>query len=289
MDSIYIVWLREYVLSKKNVYKIGNTGDIFQRMKNYPKGSILLHMSITPYRKIIETELIALFKIHFIWRKDLGREYFEGEFDKMRNLMHTFVDLHKFDFPRNLSIIENDHVYKSAAIKIQYYYRKLLKKKINAVNKIQYQFKKYLANKIFMENKSYEDTVIKFIDKEIINKPNELLYEKDVKNLFALRYPHLSRNNGSFRNIFQKYLGLLQIRNSKMVWLDKKFGYKIIQNNEKIFVNNKNFMCACGKYYDHKQSLTKHGKNCDIFIERKEKNLCLNIPFNERAKFIIHK
>lgn len=81
MECIYIVWLREYVLSKKNVYKIGNTGNIFQRMRNHPKGSKLLYMSITPHSKIIETGLIALFKTHFIWRTDLGREYFEGDFN----------------------------------------------------------------------------------------------------------------------------------------------------------------------------------------------------------------
>lgn len=230
MDCIYIAWLREYVLAKKNVYKIGNTGNIFRRMRNYPKGSILLHMSMTPHMKIIETELIALFKTQFIWRTDLGREYFEGDFDKMRNLMHAFVDIHKFDFPRNLSINENDHIYNSAAIKIQYHFRKTFQKKIRAVNIIKSAFKKYTYRKKLIKEKLYDNTVKQFINKEIIDEKSSLLYEKDVKNLFMLRFSGFINNNASFRrDIFQKHLGELQIRNGKTVWLNKKFGHKVIQ------------------------------------------------------------
>lgn len=49
----------------------------------------------------------------------------------------------------------------------------------------------------------------------------------------------------------------------------------------------KEFVCACGKSYDHKQSLSKHGKNCKKYIERKNNNLPLNLPAVDRNKFIL--
>lgn len=231
MDCNYIVWLREHVLTRKNVYKIGNTGDIFNRIKNYPKGSQLLYMSMTPHKKIIETDLIAFFKTKFKHRTDLGREYFQGDYHKMRNLMHSYIDLHSFDFPQTYEI-KNDYLLNSAAIKIQYHYRRFLKKKMNAIFKIKYYYKKYLIKKSHAKNNFINDTVLQFIDKEIIDDNDQRLYEKDVKNLFILRHPDLNMNNIFFRDMFQKHLGLLQIRNGKLVWLHKSFGHKIVKKIE---------------------------------------------------------
>lgn len=47
------------------------------------------------------------------------------------------------------------------------------------------------------------------------------------------------------------------------------------------------YMCACGKGFSQKQNLSRHGKKCDVYKDRKLNNLPLNIPPSERTKFTI--
>ena len=62
----------------KVVVKIGRTKDMFQRIKGYPKGSMLLCCNHVDSVVSTETEIIRHFMARFIHRKDLGREYFES-------------------------------------------------------------------------------------------------------------------------------------------------------------------------------------------------------------------
>lgn len=46
-------------------------------------------------------------------------------------------------------------------------------------------------------------------------------------------------------------------------------------------------MCGCGKGFSQKQNLARHGKSCNVYIDRKSKKLPLNIPASERTKFTL--
>ena len=82
---IYIVIIREFINSKQEVYKIGYTKDIFQRMKGYPKGSKLLFITIVGCDGVlIESKIKKELGTKFKARTDCGTEYFEGDFGAIR-------------------------------------------------------------------------------------------------------------------------------------------------------------------------------------------------------------
>jgi|688.fasta_scaffold130728_2 hypothetical protein len=88
MEYIYILQTREFIQLKQPVYKIGRTAQLnYDRFKQYPKGSILYQQSYC--FNCLETEniLIEEFKKLFKHRKDIGREYFEGDLLSMIRLL----------------------------------------------------------------------------------------------------------------------------------------------------------------------------------------------------------
>ncbi len=89
---IYLLQLREFVNSGENIYKIGRTKkENHYRFNQYPKGSILLFQMICNNCKNIETQIIKLFKENFKHRRDIGNEYFEGEFKNMIDIIYFTI------------------------------------------------------------------------------------------------------------------------------------------------------------------------------------------------------
>ena len=86
---IYIIKEREFINSNTNIYKIGRTQNILERVKNYPKNSKLHYTIFVNDVVNTETKLIKLFICHFNHRKDIGREYFEGDVKQMIDIIHN--------------------------------------------------------------------------------------------------------------------------------------------------------------------------------------------------------
>jgi hypothetical protein len=87
-NYVYLLQEREFIKTKESIYKIGMTTKTdLSRIKSYPKGSILLFYSICNNCKTMENGLIELFKSNFIHRKDIGSEYFEGNY---KDMIHFF-------------------------------------------------------------------------------------------------------------------------------------------------------------------------------------------------------
>jgi hypothetical protein len=85
-DTQYIYLLQEceFVNSNKNVYKIGKTTQRnTKRFSQYPKGSILLLQIICINCNNCEKQIIQLFTQKYKLRKDIGNEYFEGNYHNM--------------------------------------------------------------------------------------------------------------------------------------------------------------------------------------------------------------
>lgn len=83
-NYIYLLQEREFINTKKNIYKLGKTKqENLQRFKQYPKGSQLLLQQVCDDCDVLEMQLIRDFKNKYIHRKDIGTEYFEGDFNEM--------------------------------------------------------------------------------------------------------------------------------------------------------------------------------------------------------------
>lgn len=93
---VYLLQEREFVNSKENIYKIGKTKKLnFIRFKQYPKGSILLFQSTCNDCNAMEKTIMSIFKQKFTQRKDIGREYFEGNHKKMIKIMNKCIENEK--------------------------------------------------------------------------------------------------------------------------------------------------------------------------------------------------
>lgn len=94
-EYIYLLQEREFITTNQNVYKLGKTKqDNLQRFKQYPKGSKLLLQHICNNCDMLEKKLISDFKNKYKHRKDLGNEYFEGDYNDMINDIHNKITNH---------------------------------------------------------------------------------------------------------------------------------------------------------------------------------------------------
>ena len=107
-NSIYLLQEREFINSNKNIYKIGRTKQAnIQRFNQYPKGSKLLLHIICDDCDILETELIRDFKNKYIHRKDIGNEYFEGDYKEMiKDIYNKITNCENIE---DLNIKNNDY------------------------------------------------------------------------------------------------------------------------------------------------------------------------------------
>ena len=91
-NYIYLLQEREFTKTNENIYKIGMTQkDNLERFNQYPKGSLLLFQMICNDCKNIENCLIKIFKEKFIQRKDIGTEYFEGNYKSMIDIIYLTI------------------------------------------------------------------------------------------------------------------------------------------------------------------------------------------------------
>jgi len=106
---IYLLQEREFVNSREKIYKIGRTTkENHIRFNQYPKGSILLFQIICNNCKNIEKHIIKLLKENFKHRRDIGNEYFEGEYKNMIDIIYLTI---KDELNINIEIInENEEI-----------------------------------------------------------------------------------------------------------------------------------------------------------------------------------
>jgi len=92
VNYIYLLQEREFIKTEEHVYKVGMTKKKnHERFNQYPKGSVLLFQIICNNCKNIENEVIKLFKQNFKLRKDIGNEYFEGEYKNMIDIIYSTI------------------------------------------------------------------------------------------------------------------------------------------------------------------------------------------------------
>ena len=202
-EFIYLIKEREFIKTKEPIYKIGKTKqENLQRIKSYPNGSILLLYIITNDCDKKEKEIIQKFKELFIHKKDIGNEYFLGDYNHMINIILSIIsnnssiegsidnsnnsliegsiesskDIVYFDYDNKIINFDNSHIKDIEFIKndkleyyelFELYYNKLFE---NENNKI-----------IKKTNKSYSTILTK--TKQWINKMDENIYPIIINNI----------------------------------------------------------------------------------------------------------
>jgi hypothetical protein len=199
-EFIYLIKEREFIKTKELIYKIGKTKqENLQRIKSYPNGSILLLYIITNDCDKKEKLIIQKFKEHFIHKKDIGNEYFMGDYNHMINIILSIISISNessslessslesssndslnsivyFDYDNKIINFDNSHIKDIEFIKndklyyyelFELYYNKLFE---NENNKI-----------IKKTNKSYSKILTK--TNKWINKLDECIYPIIINNI----------------------------------------------------------------------------------------------------------
>ena len=87
VGHIYLLIEREFIKTKEPIYKIGKTINVTNRMTQYPKGSnVIVIFTVSDIDKI-EKDVIKKFDNLFKNRSDIGREYYEGNIEKMKQVL----------------------------------------------------------------------------------------------------------------------------------------------------------------------------------------------------------
>ena len=91
-NYIYLLQEREFLKTKEDIFKVGmTTKKNHERFNQYPKGSILLFQMICKNCKNIEKQIITSFKENFKQRKDIGIEYFQGNYKNMIDFIYITI------------------------------------------------------------------------------------------------------------------------------------------------------------------------------------------------------
>ena len=91
VEGIYLIHTREFIITNKEIYKIGQSNNMETRVRNYPNGSNLLLSIISKNSIQCEKDLIKQFKIKFTQKLFYGNEYFEGDVDEMISMICDYI------------------------------------------------------------------------------------------------------------------------------------------------------------------------------------------------------
>ena len=132
---VYLIQEREFIKTSENIFKIGKSKqENNKRINQYPKQSKLILQILCDNCDILEKELIISFKNKYNHRKDIGNEYFEGDFEDMiknifyiRNNIDDIINYEKIEKEKTQEEIKKELLKKENDIKIQEEKKLLLK------------------------------------------------------------------------------------------------------------------------------------------------------------------
>ena len=192
-EFIYLIKEREFIKTKEPIYKIGKTKqENLQRIKSYPNGSIILLYIITNDCDKKEKEIIQKFKEHFIHKKDIGNEYFMGDYNHMINIILSIISISSIESSSNDSYLIESIVYFDYDNKIINFDNSHIKdiEFIKNDKLVYYELFELYYNKLFDNdnnkiikkiNKSYSKILTK--TKQWINKLDESIYRIIINNI----------------------------------------------------------------------------------------------------------
>jgi len=92
-NFVYLIREREFIRLDEHIYKLGKTTQLpNSRLQGYPKSSqVVLFIDVFDCHKT-EKKLISAFDNLFTHRKDIGREYYEGDLNAMKRTFFNIID-----------------------------------------------------------------------------------------------------------------------------------------------------------------------------------------------------
>ena len=203
-NYVYLLQEREFIKTKENIYKVGMTKkENHKRFNQYPKGSILLFQLICNDCKNIEKLVIKKFKETFKQRKDIGNEYFEGDYKNMIDVVYlTIKNENNYNECLLEETLEEVDINQSTTVECVDEYKAKANEKIceTDVEKQVYQIETYSEwikytniSKVIITNKKSEEGFLKFKgqlwrklhDRNKLEFDDENLLEVDDENLLG--------------------------------------------------------------------------------------------------------
>ena len=111
-EGIYLIQIKDIVITHNNIYKIGRSHNIITRIKKYPKGSSAIVLLECCNSVQCEKDLISIFKQKFTQNKYYGLEYFEGDKIDMMEVIckevkkYNDIEKEKLDAVKKIKEIE---------------------------------------------------------------------------------------------------------------------------------------------------------------------------------------
>jgi hypothetical protein len=110
-EYVYIIYTREFIRSKENVYKIGKTTTTpINRFNQYARGSLLIFTHPVNNCTFIEKIIIKNFDLKFKKMLDYGNEYYEGDLNLMVNEIINIIREHNNYDSNNYDDINNNDI-----------------------------------------------------------------------------------------------------------------------------------------------------------------------------------
>jgi len=104
-EGLYLLQEERFIESNKNIYKIGRSSNIYNRINSYENGTIVYLIIECNNSEKNEAELIKIFNKEFKNIKYYGSEYFQGELLIMKNLIINHIKKNASD---DINLIDMD-------------------------------------------------------------------------------------------------------------------------------------------------------------------------------------
>jgi hypothetical protein len=104
-EGLYLLKEERFIESNKNIYKIGRSSNIYNRVNSYENGTIVYLIIECSNSEKNESELIKIFNKEFKNIKYYGSEYFQGELPIMKNLIINHI---KKNASEDINLIDMD-------------------------------------------------------------------------------------------------------------------------------------------------------------------------------------
>lgn len=228
-EGVYLVHTRELRTLKENIYKIGRSHNLDNRVKQYPKKTIIILMINCENSAFCEKELIKLFKDKFIQQLEYGTEYFKGDEDLMIKEICNFINIFKENMKKEKKEKEKEEEEKKKEKKEKE------KEKKNEKNKVKNEIKNKNNNKKDLDKKNNKNELSIDVKKTICPKCNH-----------DFKYKSLLKTH--FKNVYHCLLDEEQI----------KLFFNPIKNT--IVCNKYNNCNKCNKNFNNIKALKRHNR-----------------------------
>jgi hypothetical protein len=238
VNYIYLIHEREFIKTKENIYKIGRSQQEHNKRANqYPKQSVLLYQIICENCVKLEKILLQEFNTKFKKCKDIGNEYFEGNYEAMIDIInHVRKNINDYTINTQTNQSEKEILQvlkqqskqeKLKQLEEEKILKKEAKQKLKEEKQKQLMEEKY--NKVREKAKSETKPIMDWIQ---YNITNNTLQDDNVRKLYQ---SYLKFITGTSDNpVTELKFGLILNNSDNLFPFD--IGYKIRNNSGCMFM-----------------------------------------------------